>query len=147
MSSIKRIELHVTKGQPPEVVKEVNAVTGGGLEGDRHCHDESRQISVTGQDVLDWMESCETPGVCFRKFGANLIFDSIPDEMLKKDLVLKAGSAQLRIESVHKKCHAEECMYFDQIADCRLRKYMFYAGCIQGGVIAENDTVEISGQE
>jgi MOSC domain-containing protein YiiM len=146
-SIIKNIELHITKGEPPVSAESAKIIAGGGIEGDRHCNDDSKQISVTGADVLEWMADCETPGVCFKKFGANIVFDSIPDEMLKEGLLLKAGEATVKVEAVHKKCHASECKYFDQIADCKLRKYVLYAGGVTEGIVSAGDEVVIAGKE
>ena len=142
---IEKIELHEEKGGPRLSPQTAEAVECGGLSGDRHCRDLNKQISITGADVLEWMESCEQPGICFEKFGANLVFDSIPDEMLEKGLRLQAGGAVIDIQDVHKKCHVDECKYFDdeQIAGCKLRKYVMYGECISAGKISVGDDVTI----
>ena len=122
---IEKIELHEGKGGPRLTPATAEAVECGGLVGDRHCRDINKQISITGADVLEWMDSCEKPGICFEKFGANLVFDRIPDEMLEKGIRLNVGETVIDIQDVHKKCHIEDCKYFDdeQIAGCKLRKY------------------------
>lgn len=140
---IEKIELHEEKGAPRIDVQTATAVECGGLVGDRHCRDENKQISITGADVLEWMKQCEKPGICFEKFGANLVFDRIPDEMLEKGLRLQVGETVIDIQDVHKKCHVEDCKYFDdeQIAGCKLRKYVLYGECISAGDISVGDEV------
>ncbi len=140
---IERIVLHEEKGGPRLTPQTAEAVECGGLVGDRHCRDINKQISITGAYVLEWMDECEQPGICFEKFGANLIFDTIPDEMLEKGLRLQVGEAVIDIQDVHKKCHVDDCKYFDdeQIAGCKLRKYVMYGECISAGNISVGDEV------
>ena len=142
---IEKIELHEEKGGPRLTPATAEAVECGGLVGDRHCRDINKQISITGADVLEWMDSCEKPGICFEKFGANLVFDRIPDEMLEKGIRLNVGETVIDIQDVHKKCHVEDCKYFDdeQIAGCRLRKYVMYGECISAGNISVGDDVTV----
>ncbi|MGN1351177.1 MAG: MOSC domain-containing protein [Anaerovoracaceae bacterium] len=145
-SRIQRIELHPAKGEPPLPVEQAE-LAAGGLKGDRHCRDGEKQISVTDASVLEWMDACETPGICFRKFGANLVLDHLPGEMLHMGLILQAGEVLLRVNGVHKQCHAEDCLYFDQLADCRLRKYVLYCEGMGEGTIRVGDLVLISEQK
>ena len=142
---IEKIELHEEKGGPRLTPATAEAVECGGLVGDRHCRDINKQISITGADVLEWMDSCEKPGICFEKFGANLVFDRIPDEMLEKGIRLNVGETVIDIQDVHKKCHIEDCKYFDdeQIAGCKLRKYVMYGECISAGNISVGDDVTV----
>lgn len=144
-ASVRGIELHRVKGEAPVRVDKAYAAECGGLEGDRHCHDENKQISITGADVLEWMSRCATPGICFQKFGANIIFDRIPDEMLQKGVRLQIGGAVIDIQEVHKKCHVDDCVYFDDMsaADCMLRKYVMYGECISAGEISAGDEVSL----
>lgn len=145
-SRIQRIELHPAKGEPPLPVEQAE-IAAGGLAGDRHQGDSEKQISITGAHVLEWMDACETPGICFRKFGANLVLDHLPEEMLNMGLILQAGEVLLRVNGVHKKCHAEECLYFDHLADCRLRKYVLYCEGMGEGTIRVGDRVLIPEQK
>ena len=72
-------ELYVfrQRGQPGEAVESAWFRRGIGMEGDRHAAGGERQTSLLAGEARDWMEKQTEPGLCFRRYKANLITEGI----------------------------------------------------------------------
>ena len=78
-------ELYVfrQRGQPGEAVESAWFRRGIGMEGDRHAAGGERQTSLLAGEARDWMEKQTEPGLCFRRYKANLITEGIDTTQLK----------------------------------------------------------------
>lgn len=52
------------------------------MEGDRHAAGGERQTSLLAGETRDWMEKQTEPGLCFRRYKANLITEGIDTTQL-----------------------------------------------------------------
>lgn len=77
-------ELYVfrQRGQPGEAVESAWFRRGIGMEGDRHAAGGERQTSLLAGEARDWMEKQTEPGLCFRRYKANLITEGIDTTQL-----------------------------------------------------------------
>lgn len=77
-------ELYVfrQRGQPGEAVESAWFRRGIGMEGDRHAAGGERQTSLLAGETRDWMEKQTEPGLCFRRYKANLITEGIDTTQL-----------------------------------------------------------------
>ena len=86
-------ELYVfrQRGQPGEAVESAWFRRGIGMEGDRHAAGGERQTSLLAGEARDWMEKQTEPGLCFRRYKANLITEGIDTTQLNTGDLLAAG--------------------------------------------------------
>lgn len=87
-------ELYVfrQRGQPGEAVESAWFRRGIGMEGDRHAAGGERQTSLLAGEARDWMEKQTEPGLCFRRYKANLITEGIDTTQLNTgDLLRREG--------------------------------------------------------
>ena len=105
-------ELYVfrQRGQPGEAVESAWFRRGIGMEGDRHAAGGERQTSLLAGETRDWMEKQTEPGLCFRRYKANLITEGIDTTQLNTGDLLAAGGAVFRVSGYGKKCFPE-CIY------------------------------------
>ena len=77
-------ELYVfrQRGQPGEAVESAWFRRGIGMEGDRHAAGGERQTSLLAGEARDWMEKQTEPGLCFRRYKANVITEGIDTTQL-----------------------------------------------------------------
>lgn len=61
------------------------------MEGDRHAAGGERQTSLLAGEARDWMEKQTEPGLCFRRYKANLITEGIDTTQLNTGDLLAAG--------------------------------------------------------
>ena len=85
-------ELYVfrQRGQPGEAVESAWFRRGIGMEGDRHAAGGERQTSLLAGEARDWMEKQTEPGLCFRRYKANLITEGIDTTQLNTGDLLAA---------------------------------------------------------
>lgn len=142
MNQLQMIQLYPAKRVKPVPANSVNVIAEGGLEGDFHCKDDSKQISITDQVVLDWMANQEEPGLCFQKFSANLVMDALDYDQIHPGTMLSIEDAQIEVQHVGKHCFGEECVYCRKGIDCILIKGILFCcaktkGCIHVGAKVE----------
>ena len=70
---VRELYLFRQRGQPGEAVESAWFRRGIGMEGDRHAAGGERQTSLLAGETRDWMEKQTEPGLCFRRYKANLI--------------------------------------------------------------------------
>ena len=111
---VSGLRIFEEKGKPGIEKDAVKVLKGGGIEGDRHCFDKDRQISIMTRNAYEWMQAQEVEGLCFRRFKANIVIDtkggSIPGPRLK------AGGAVLAVEG-KKHCFKECARCREHIGD------------------------------
>ena len=72
--------------------------SGIGMERDRHAAGGERQTSLLAGETRDWMEKQTEPGLCFRRYKANLITEGIDTTQLNTGDLLAAGGAVFRAD-------------------------------------------------
>lgn len=134
---VSGLRIFEVKGKPGVERDAVKVLKGGGIEGDRHCFDKDRQISIMTREAYDWIQVQEEEGLCFRRFKANIVIDtgggSLPGTRLK------AGEAVLELEG--KKHCFEECRRYQKHMDCMLKDSCWYASAAADGEIHIGDQV------
>ena len=97
-------ELYVfrQRGQPGEAVESAWFRRGIGMEGDRHAAGGERQTSLLAGETRDWMEKQTEPGLCFRRYKANLITEGVDTTQLNTGDLLAAGGAVFRVSGYGK---------------------------------------------
>ncbi|MCC8029898.1 MAG: hypothetical protein LIO75_08930 [Lachnospiraceae bacterium] len=139
---IKKIRIFRAKGEPGTPLSEVRAVSGHGLEGDRHGMDEQKPISLSDAGIQDWNRTQEYDALCFHRFKTNLTLEGLGQLSLKPGDRIRIGDqVVLEISSAFKKCYREQCELYNHGIVCPLPGNMLFAVCRAGGVIREGDAV------
>ena len=130
-------ELYVfrQRGQPGEAVESAWFRRGIGMEGDRHAAGGERQTSLLAGETRDWMEKQTEPGLCFRRYKANLITEGIDTTQLNTGDLLAAGGAVFRVSGDGKKCFPGG-IYHEKGVFCRLSAGGLFLGGVRGGVVS-----------
>lgn len=132
------------RGKPGEPVKQARFLKDQGMEGDRHADGGSRQLTLMAGEVRDWMQAQPSPGLCFRRYKANLETEGLDIRNLCPGQVLQAGTAQLQVSETGKECFAE-CPLFQAGSQCRLSQGAVFLTVRQSGIISERDQITIGG--
>lgn len=135
MDKLQTISLYAAKDTAPISADSVCVKKGGGLEGDFRCHADKKQISISSQDIFDWMSEQKEPGLCFQKFSANLIFDGLDFERIENGNCLTFAEASIRIDKAGKRCFGEECDFYKQGGICRLKNGLLFGHAEADGTI------------
>lgn len=138
IGNISRLQILAEKAKQGFVKEEVKVLKGGGIEGDRHCADKDRQISIMTRDAYEWMRTQEVEGICFCRFKANIVMDIGENDITGKKI--KAGNAVLEVGD-KKHCYAE-CRRSRNHMDCRLKNACWYAAAASDGEIHIGDPVQ-----
>ena len=120
------------KGKPGEPVTEAHFVKGLGMEGDRHADGGSRQLTLLSGEIREWMDAQEVPGLCFRRYKANLVTEGLNPEDLKPGTRLQLGTAVLEVEESSKECFPE-CALHQSGTRCRLSSGGVYLRVVESG--------------
>ena len=60
------------RGQPGEPAERALFQKDKGMEGDRHATGGKRQVTLLSGEVREWINAQPQPGLCFRRYKANL---------------------------------------------------------------------------
>ena len=120
------------KGKPGEPVKEAHFVKGLGMEGDRHADGGSRQLTLLSGETREWMDAQKVPGLCFRRYKANLVTEGLNSGELKPGMRLQLGTAVLEVEESSKECFPE-CALHQSGTRCRLSSGGVYLRVVESG--------------
>lgn len=137
VGKISGLHIFEEKGKPGIEKDKVKVLKGGGIEGDRHCFDKDRQISIVTGDTLAWMQKQEVEGLCFQKFKANIIIEARGTDI--RGTRIKAGDTVLAVEG-KKRCF-EGCRRCQEEMDCMLKESCYYASAVSDGELHVGDLI------
>lgn len=115
------------KGCPPRPVSEIHLLAGFGVLGDIHAKGGPRQVSLMSQEAASWLEEQErqeNPGLCFKRYKANIRAEGLPVNRLLPGMKVEAGTAILTVSESTKECFSE-CVLFQEGERCKLS-----SGCV-----------------
>lgn len=135
--------IYKTKGKIGIRVPCIECVKGSGILEDIHARGGERQITLQDMDLNNWMLKQEQRGLCFDKFKENIKIAGLNFEKLKPGSKLCAGSAEIQITSLKKKCYTKECMLFPNVHRCLFPKGCLFASVLCSGVICTGDEVRL----
>ena len=130
------------KGKPGDPVEDAHFVKGLGMEGDRHADGGSRQLTLLSGETRRWMDAQKVPGLCFRRYKANLETDGLDLKKLKPGMKLKLGSAVLVVEESSKECFPE-CVLHQSGTECLLSAGCLYLTVAESGTAKPGSTIII----
>ncbi|GHV96366.1 hypothetical protein AGMMS50293_26860 [Spirochaetia bacterium] len=129
---IVRLTRYAKKGEPGEEIQNVRLIAGVGMEGDFHSGE--RQISLLSLELRQWMDAQAEPGLCFRRYKENILFEGLPSAALVPGEQLYVDEAVLEISAMEKHCF-DECPLFRKGEACVLAGQNLFAKVIKSGVV------------
>ena len=144
--TVRALYVFRERGHPGEPVKNAFFRTDAGMEGDCHASGGERQITLLAGESRDWMNAQTEPGLCFRRYKANIETEGLDMRTLSPGTVLKIGTAVLQVSETEKHCFPE-CRLFQSGRECRLSQGTVFLRVIQTGLISEKDKIMIGGVE
>ena len=139
MAKITALIRYNKKGEPGEMLKEVELIAGLGMEGNMNQGGE-RQLCLLTAEIREWMDSHAEKGLCFRRFKENMLIEGLPDGVLLPGMRIQTGEAVLQVSESLKHCFAE-CQLASESIRCRLSECAVFAVVECGGTVRIADVV------
>lgn len=140
--SVRALYVFRERGSPGEPVEEAVFISGLGMEGDRHAQGGRRQVTLLSAEVRDWMDRQPQPGLCFRRYKANIETEGLDTAGLTAGTVLTAGTAAFLVPEAGKECFPE-CPLFRKGEKCRLSSGGIFLEVIRTGKVSVEDGIGI----
>ena len=100
-----------------------------------------KQLTLMLTEAEEWMGEQKTPGLCFKRFKANILLEGCPQEYLETGSILRVGQdALVEITAQNKQCH-EGCALAVKGVPCKLAGLSAFGVVKQEGVISSGDPV------
>jgi MOSC domain-containing protein YiiM len=151
--TVQKITRYPAKGHPGEILSEAELEAGLGMKGDFHARGGERQISLLSVEARQWMDAQKDPGLCFKRFKVNILFEmkgegpeAFHEEKIAGDKtgsILTAGEAALELSTGGKYCFGG-CPLLSAEEKCVLVEQSLFARVIKSGVLRPGDRLETS---
>ena len=138
---IKNIKIFINKGEPGQNVSSVQCAVDLGLLGDRFAKGGEKQLTMIDDICESWLVQQETPGLCFKRFKANITVENMDLSVFKTGQKLIFEDAELEFSQENKECFAE-CVRVQNKMECFLRHHAKYLKVAQSGRINVNDEIK-----
>lgn len=130
------------KGKPGEALKEAYLIKNVGMEGDCHADGGEKQLTLLSGEARGWMQVQETPGLCFKRYKANLEIEGLAVSNLRPGMCLQAGTARLTVTECAKECFPG-CQLRENGTPCRLLSGGIYLKVAESGTVKAGDPIFI----
>jgi len=108
---------------------------------------DERQFSAVYESAISEIEYAGFPGLCMKKFHADLVIADEDQKLLKKGNILRIGKAVLEVTSEEKHCYPDDCDFYGQDTDCPLKKGCAFLRVISPGRVFEGAKIMIEAKD
>ena len=136
------LQVFEEKGKPGRPVNNCRFIKDLGMEGDRHARGGPRQVTMLSGEAESWMKEQAAPGLCFKRYKANIVTRGISLENLRPETRISMGTALFEVSECMKECFPE-CGLFKAGAECRLSSGGIYLKVTESGQVSKNDKIVI----
>lgn len=139
---IVSINISKEKGTKKTPVDTAIVKVDHGIEGDAHASNWHRQISLL---AIESVREMEKKGLDLSNgdFGENITTEGVDLKNIPIGTLLKIGeSVIMEITQIGKVCH-DKCHIYYEVGDCIMPKEGIFAKVIEGGKIANDDSIEV----
>ncbi|TCL73167.1 MOSC domain-containing protein YiiM [Hydrogenispora ethanolica] len=136
------VNLSAAKGVPKRPIASGEFIADYGLKGDAHAGKWHRQVSLLGQESIDWMSALGVQGLTPGRFAENITTENIELYRLHIGDRLSIGEVLLEITQIGKECH-QGCAIFQQVGSCVMPTEGVFARVLHGGVIGPGEAIRI----
>ncbi len=142
MAKVVSINISEKKGVQKKPVEDVNFIEARGIEGDAHAGDWHRQVSLLGQESIDYANEKDGLNLEPGMFAENLTTEGIVLYELPIGTKLRIGETLQEVTQIGKECHSK-CQIFYQSGDCVMPREGIFTAVLQGGRVQVGDPIEI----
>ncbi|WP_251496920.1 MOSC domain-containing protein [Otoolea muris] len=132
------------KGKPGEYTERGIFTENLGMDGDLHARGGERQVTLCCAAALRRIKEEDRPGLCFKRYKANLTVDGLDVKALRPGMRLAAGTAVFEVSERGKACFPE-CSLFRSGRECGLAAGAVFLKVAQSGEVSEQDEIELLG--
>ncbi len=111
MAKVVSINISEKKGVQKKPVEDVNFIEARGIEGDAHAGDWHRQVSLLGQESIDYANEKDGLNLEPGMFAENLTTEGIVLYELPIGTKLRIGETLQEVTQIGKECHSK-CQIF-----------------------------------
>lgn len=129
------------EGPAGEEIPEAVFIENKGMEGDRFADGGERQVTLLPAETVAWMAEQETPGLCFRRYKANVQTAGFDVAWLEAGDEIAAGEVIFRVSEVSKECFPG-CVLAGAGRPCRLSGAGLFLKVARGGSICVGDEIK-----
>ncbi len=115
-------------------LRELSLPKGGG----------EKQFSAVYSSAINKIEQLGHPGLCMKKFHADLVIADTEQTLLKKGNILRIGGAKLEV-TAEKHCYPDECSFSGRSEECPLKTGCAFLRVISPGRVFEGAEVTKEG--
>lgn len=137
MGKLLSINISNVRGVDKARVKQVNLIEGWGLEGDAHCGDWDRQVSIFPIEALTKVPPHKEEEVLNGGYTENFTISGIPLDDLAVNQIIRIGKALIKILYIGKEEYKEKGRPYIVSREGR------FGRVIRGGTVKTGDDVEI----
>lgn len=130
------------KGKPGAYTERGTFTKHLGMDGDRHARGGERQVTLCSAAALRRIREQDRPGLCFKRYKANLSVDGLDVKALRPGMRLAAGTAVFEVSECAKECFPE-CVLFRNGRECELAAGAVFLKVVQSGAVSEQDEIEL----
>lgn len=141
MGKIIAVCLSDKKGVPKKNVRKATLKENYGLIGDAHAGPGLRQVSLLAKESLQKISKKGLKLGC-GGFGENLTTNGIELTSFVVGTKLKGGESILKVTKIGKDCK-KPCSIYKRLGNCILPSQGIFAKVLKGGIVAQNDSIEI----
>lgn len=138
--SVVSVNISEKQGTTKKPVPEIH-LNERGIVGDAHAGDWHRQISLLAAESIDRFAAQAGRTFLPGEFAENITTDGI--DLLAAGLLdrFTAGSVELEVTQLGKKCHGDGCAVFREVGRCVMPRDGIFCRVITGGTIKAGDTM------
>ncbi len=135
------------KGKPGERTERAVFTKDLGMDGDRHARGGPRQVTLCSAVALRRIKEQEDrPGLCFKRYKANLAVEGLDVKALQPGMRLAAGTAVFEVSERKKECFPE-CVLFQSGRECGLAAGAVFLKVVRSGEVSEQAEMNIYEEE
>ncbi len=140
---IKVVSVNISekKGTIKHPVKEI-VITEKGIKKDAHAAMWHRQVSLLSKENIDEFSKEAKRTIKPGEFAENITFSGAGLSKISPLDRFKAGSVELEVTQIGKKCHGNFCAIFREVGKCVMPKEGIFSRVIQPGTIKPGDTLK-----
>jgi len=142
MAKVVSINVSDKKGVVKTPVDQGTFIADHGIEGDAHGGKWHRQISLLGQESIDYAIKKDGLDLKPGMFAENLTTEGITLYELPIGTKIQIGETLQEVTQIGKKCHSK-CEIFFKTGDCVMPREGIFTAVLKGGTVKIGDPIKI----
>lgn len=141
MGKVIAVCISEIKGIQKRNIHTANVIENFGIKNDAHAGNWHRQVSLLSYDKIEEFKA-RGAVVDDGAFGENLVVQGIDFRNCPIGTQFRCNDVILELTQIGKECHSG-CAIYKAMGDCIMPREGVFTRVLHGGVISENDELEI----